>query len=100
MYALPGDRPPAASLLRLSSPEMELTALKVAENGDGYIVRVADRHGRGDGGQLHWLDQDFAITLAPFEVATLRLAQRHGQWQASACDMIERPLDNEYENRA
>ena len=85
--------PPGASLLALTSPEQELAAFKLAEDGDGYIVRVVDRHGHGGEGELHWLDQDFAITLAPFEVATLRLAQRHGQWQASACDMIERPLD-------
>jgi alpha-mannosidase len=80
------------TLAALSSPELELTALKPAEDGDGYIVRVADRHGRGCAGELRWLDQSFPVSVAPFEVITLRLSLRESQWQVSPCDMIERPL--------
>lgn len=90
MHAHGGKLPGQASLLALSSPEMEMTALKAAEDGDGVIVRLADRHGRGATGTLHWLDQSFAVVLAPFAVETFRLAQRDGQWQLLPCDMIER----------
>ena len=87
-----GDRPRQASLLALTSPEMEMTALKHAENGEGYIVRVADSHGRGAQGALQWQRQSFPVSLAPFEVATLRLTKTSDRWQISACDMLERPL--------
>jgi len=92
MHCHPGERPPVDSLATLSSSELELTALKVAEDGNGYIVRIADRHGRGGTGELYWLGERFPVTIAPFEVLTLRLTQRLGRWQATACDMIERPL--------
>jgi alpha-mannosidase len=91
MHAHPGKLAGQGSLLTLTSAEMELTALKPAADGQGVIVRVADRHGRGAGGKLRWADQEFAITLQPFEVATFRLQERDGQWQLAACDMIERP---------
>ncbi len=93
MHCKPGEKRPQASLLRLSSPEMEVTALKPAEDGNGYIVRVAERHGRGGSGDLSWLDgATFAISLAPFEVSTYRLANDAGGWRMTACDMLERPL--------
>ncbi|MFH1928284.1 MAG: glycoside hydrolase family 38 C-terminal domain-containing protein [Chloroflexota bacterium] len=89
MHCHLGERAPAASLATLSSPELELTALKRAEDGDGYIVRIADRHGRGGAGELSWLDQGFPVSVEPFEVITLRLSLRAGLWQATLCDMTE-----------
>ena len=71
---------------------MELTALKAAEDGDGYVIRIADRHGRGSAGVLNWLGQAFPVELKPFEVATLRLKRAHGGWEAVACDMLEREI--------
>jgi len=90
MHGHPGSRPPVDSLLGLACNEMELTALKPAEDGDGYVVRLADRHGRGGQGELFWRDERFPVRLAPFEVATWRLAEHAGRWQAFECDMLER----------
>ncbi|NOZ26885.1 MAG: alpha-mannosidase [Chloroflexi bacterium] len=92
MHCHEGELPPVASLMEITSPEMELTALKPAEDGDGYIVRVVDRHGRGGKGELRWREERFPLSLAPFEVVTLRLAHRESRWQAIPCDMIEQPL--------
>ena len=92
MHSHPGVLPPQASLLALDTPELEMTALKPAEDGDGVIVRLADRHGRGAQGVLHWQGEQFAVTVAPFAVETLRLAQNEGRWQLTPTDMIERPL--------
>ena len=93
MHAHPGTLPGRASLLSLSSPDMELTALKAAEDGNGNIVRIADRHGRGAEGILRWIGQEFAVALAPFEVATFRLTQAAGQWTLTPCDMLERVIE-------
>lgn len=90
MHSHPGVRPKSASLAGLTNADMELTALKLAEDGDGYIVRVADRHGRASRGALVWGSQSFGLALQPFEVVTLRIRQRDGSWQAARCDMIER----------
>ncbi|MEN9937655.1 MAG: hypothetical protein RLZZ387_4234 [Chloroflexota bacterium] len=87
-----GDLPAQAGLLELDAPEIELTALKPAEDGDGFIVRLADRHGRGGAGSLGWLGQTFAVACRPFEVVTLRLSQRQGAWRVELCDMIERSI--------
>ena len=84
-----GSLPPVASLLTLDAPDLELTALKQADDGNGYIVRVADRHGRGGQGTMRWDGQTFPVAAAPFEVVTLRLERVAESWTATVCDMIE-----------
>ncbi len=64
MHAHRGERPRSDSLLELTSREMELSAFKPAEDGDGYIVRVVDRHGRGAEGELRWGGQSFRCSEA------------------------------------
>jgi len=76
--AILAERASTASLAALSSPELELTALKRAEDGDDYIVRIADRYGRGGAGGLRWLDQSFAVLVESFEVISLRLSLLEG----------------------
>ncbi|MCS6827592.1 MAG: hypothetical protein NZ553_13335 [Caldilinea sp.] len=90
MHAHPGNLPPQAGLARLSSDDIEMTACKPAEDGDGYIVRLADVHGRGGSGSLVWLDQSYPLEWSPFEVITVRLTRREGRWQMQPCDMLER----------
>jgi hypothetical protein len=51
---------------------------------------LALRHGRPARGALLWEAQSFELALEPFEVITLRVRQRGGQWEAVQCDMIER----------
>jgi alpha-mannosidase len=87
-----GDLGRRSSLASISSSEMELTALKPAQDGDGYVIRIADRHGRGSEGVLNWQGQAFPLVLGPFEVATLRLRRAQGRWQAIDCDMLERQI--------
>lgn len=93
MHGHGGKLPGRASLLALSSAEMELTALKPAEDGNGIIVRLADRHGRGVQGVLRWHDQEFTVAVAPFEVATFRLTQEVSGWQLAPCNMIEHVMN-------
>ena len=90
MYAHAGSLPPQAGLLELEGDELELTALKPAEDGQGYILRLADRHGHGGVGGLRWLGQRYTIAAKSWEVITLRLEPRDGGWRLAPCDMLER----------
>lgn len=89
-YGHPGELAASHSLVSLDAPELELTALKPADDGDGFVARIADRHGRGGAGALMWRGQRFEIAARPFEVLTLRLRERDGAWQAAQTDMLER----------
>ncbi|MFZ1770888.1 MAG: glycosyl hydrolase-related protein, partial [Caldilinea sp.] len=94
MHSHPGDLPRQAEMASLDSRDVEVTAIKAAEDGNGFIVRVADVHGRGAGFTLTWLGQPFALEVAPFEVATVRLSEQAGQWRMQQCDMLERTDDS------
>lgn len=88
-HAHAGRLPGNMALVELTSRALELTALKTAQDGNGYIVRIADRHGGGGSGDLVWFGQRVPIAVAPFEVLTVRVTQRDGRWQAEPCSMIE-----------
>ena len=91
-HAHPGRLPARRSLATLTTPELELTALKPADDGQGYIVRLADRHGRGGAGELVWQGQRWPVACAPHAVCTLRLTLTAQGWRATPCDLLERPL--------
>ena len=63
MHAHPGDLPPSGSLYAVDNPDVEVTACKRAEDGDGYIVRLADVHGRGSRTTLTWLGRPFVVEI-------------------------------------
>jgi hypothetical protein len=71
---------------------MEITALKPAEAGGGYIVRIVDRHGRGGSGALIWRGVRFAMRLTPFQITTWHISEQGEGWQITPCDLLERPL--------
>ena len=85
-----GDRARQDSLAGLSTPGLEVTALKRADDGDGLILRVAEVYGRGAHDELRCAGQTFPVALAPCEVATFRLRLADARWQLTPCDMLER----------
>ena len=95
IHAHPGDLPGNLSLCTLEGSELELTSLKPAEDGNGYIVRIADRHGLGGQGQLVWEGKLFPAACQPYEVITLRLSRQQDGWQVQPCDLLEKLLKNE-----
>lgn len=86
-----GVLPASGSLAHLSSDELELTALKRAADGDGFVLRVADRHGRGGRARVRWMDAEFDVVCGPWEVATLRMRRAEGEWAMQPCSMVETP---------
>lgn len=89
-HSHPGRRPTCDSLARLEAAELELTAFKPAEDGLGFVIRLADKHGRGGSGHFIWQEQTFEVSLLPFEVTTWRIFEENGRWHFMSCDMLER----------
>jgi alpha-mannosidase len=85
-----GDLAPQASAAALCTPELELAALKPAQDGRGYIVRLVDRHGRGGVGALVWHGEYLAVACAPRQVSSYRLTHSASFWRIEPCDLTER----------
>jgi hypothetical protein len=78
-------------LCSLESQELELTALKPLEDGEGYLLRLADRHGAGGEGILTWMGQPFTVVCKPYEVRAFRIERLEDAWDLFPCDFLERP---------
>ena len=94
--AHPGKLPRSASLLQVSSPHVQLLAIKLAEDGEGWIVRLQETRGRrtrctlkSDWGRL--APREWSVMLNAYAISTFRLPRR-GRAQAVPLDLIERPL--------
>lgn len=99
-----GRRPMQASFLRLDRPGVVVAAVKQAEDGDGLVVRLYEAWGRRGpvrlelgfpvagawrtdllervAGALPVEDNQIALQLSPFEIATLRL-ERGGEGEGT-----------------
>ncbi|MCE0484846.1 MAG: hypothetical protein LV479_11490 [Methylacidiphilales bacterium] len=79
--AHPGPLPRSGSLFSLKTENVQLLALKPAENGRGWIVRVQEIAGRPILLRGRWLNRE--ITLGPVKawgISTFRVIQRGKRW--------------------
>ncbi|MCE9613726.1 MAG: hypothetical protein K8T26_05585 [Lentisphaerae bacterium] len=89
--AQPGATRKPFSLLRCTPGTVHVTALKRAEDGRGFIVRLVETRGRRTGVRVTGPEgyRAMAATLRPFEIQTWR-------WRRGArpvlCDVLERPV--------
>ena len=76
-YAHDGDLPPAHSFVACESPNIELAALKCAEDGDDLVVRLVEGAGLPGTARvdLPLLARSFSRKLGPHEIATLRVSR-------------------------
>lgn len=84
---------PLPGLKLEGSEAIQLTALKKAEVGDGYIVRLFNSAGAAERACISWLGASKKVTLSPYQVCTLRLSDH----QFHAADLMEGLLDNHTE---
>ena len=94
--AHPGNLPRQSSLLSVSSPHVQLLAIKLAEDGKHWIVRLQETRGRRTHCRLlsHWArlaPREWKVTLPAHAIHTYRLPLR-GRAQAIPVDLMERPL--------
>jgi len=92
MHSHGGDLLPRASLAVVGGTGVELTACKAADDGDGYIVRLAEINGRGGEVQFTWQGRQQPVEISAYEVVTLRLRVKEDVWQVERCDMLEQSL--------
>lgn len=89
----PGSLPRQGAFAEVAPDTLDLLALKPAEAGDGWILRLRETAGRATAARLHWLGQDLALgQVAPNAMATWRLAPAAGGWQASRVNAAEETI--------
>ncbi len=84
-------------LCSLSSDSLQLLAIKPAEDGNGWIVRLqkaAMPTGQPDQSNFQWMGTGVDLpSLPPNPLVSMRLTrQSDGTWMAQACDLLENPL--------
>jgi alpha-mannosidase len=89
MHAHGGDMTRAGSLYAIDSADVEVTACKRADDGNGYIVRLLDVHGRGARPKFTWQQASISLEIAPFEAVTLRITPDGDTWRLERCNMLE-----------
>jgi len=75
-----------STLRGFSGGEVNLTAVKPAEDGNGYVVRISEMDGRNADVKLIIVGCNLDISVAPYEIKTLRIS---GSGKVSETDMLE-----------
>ncbi|SDU02850.1 alpha-mannosidase [Verrucomicrobium sp. GAS474] len=80
------------SLAALHPSSLDLLALKRAEDGKGFVLRVQARAGRSVEARLEWLGEKIALgPIAGGGIATFLLIRGAKGWKAANVDIAERP---------
>jgi alpha-mannosidase len=89
-----GPMPTAASFASIEPAHVVLGALKLAEDGDDLVVRVAEAIGRTAEARIVFpvWDREIAFRIGPFEIRTFRVP-RNASSPPIEVDLLERPLD-------
>lgn len=74
----PGTRPQAASFLSINAPDVVISAIKRAEDGNDLIVRLYESSGRATKATLNlaFLHRQWTGQFDPYEIKTLRIDPR------------------------
>jgi len=88
-----GDLARSGSFASLSPETLKVLALKPAEDGNGWILRVQELSGTATEPQFEWLGERLYLgTVQPNRIATWRIVHRIGGWGVTAVDIQERDI--------
>jgi alpha-mannosidase len=77
----PGDMPRRGSLVEVGPTSLQLLALKPAENGDGWVLRLQETAGQSAEARLTWFGRALALGTVPAgAIASWRLRTAAGAW--------------------
>ena len=71
-----GNLPQSCSLMKISEPNVSLTALKAAEDGDGLVFRFRETGGEDTNCHMEWLGEKYCVTVRSGEIASYRLGNK------------------------
>ena len=88
-----GDLPRNGSAAELRPASLRLLALKRAEDGSGFVVRVQAPAGRPVRARLRWLGRELDLgPLAGGRIGSWKLVPRGAGWRAVPVDLAEEEL--------
>jgi alpha-mannosidase len=88
-----GALPRQGGFAAVTPDTLDLLALKPAEAGDGWILRLRETAGRTTTAQLRWLGHDLTLgEVAPSAMATWRLTPDAGGWRATRVNAAEEAI--------
>ncbi|MGI8515579.1 MAG: alpha-mannosidase [Acidimicrobiia bacterium] len=91
----PGSLPLEASYVSVEPDNLIVGALKLAEDGDDLVIRIAETAGRETAGRVTfpaWGNQ-LQVQVGPFEICTFRFP-RDSELKPIATDFLERATDH------
>ena len=92
--AHPGTLPREASLISVEPANLSLTACKLAEDGEGWIVRLIETAGQDTTATLRSTlgeTREWTVEVPAFSLSSLRLP-RQGSGPAVSTDLLETPI--------
>jgi len=85
------EKPKAMSFASTDAPNVLLTVIKKAENGESLILRLWETGGKATQCHLALEGNRFPVAMGPWQLKTFRL-DRNGS--LTECDLIERPFSS------
>lgn len=82
-YCPPGSGRLRKPALRIDSDNIVLSAMKKAEKGDGYVLRLYESEGRNALARVDFPEMGRSVTVPfePFEIRTFLLEPKSGKWE-------------------
>ncbi|MFA5205453.1 MAG: glycoside hydrolase family 38 [Lentisphaeria bacterium] len=91
--AKPGPQPRQGSFAEVMPATLDLLALKPAEDGAGWVLRLQETAGRATAARLRWLGQELALGgIGPGAMASWRLTPADAGWQVQRITAAEDPV--------
>jgi len=87
-----GKHAKSNSILQIDSPEVELTSFKIADSGEGYIIRLLNNSGNTICCKLNFDNCSSEIILLPHEIKTLMSKAQNGENVFVETNLLEKPL--------
>lgn len=86
-----GKLPPSQSVISVTSDDVVLTALKKAEDGHGWMLRLWEETGVEREANIYVLGQAVGmVKLCPWQLLTVRLFVRKQKWVMQSDSLMER----------
>lgn len=86
-----GALAPKGSLFSLKQSNVQVLAIKPAEKGSGWIVRVQELAGKTTVLEGRWIDQDLRFGLIkPWSISIFHIGFSEGKWKVQLTDIQER----------